>query len=195
MLSALLLLLLPEPAFAVDISSGGTTLAMANTALDATLVVVAAAMFCASSMLIVQRFLSTNEDMASSSFMYKRIAGMMAILFTICFLARAGTSLATAFSSTSSISWFGTSNEMVIKTVTQGQDLGGWADGTSMSYGDLEKSRDLDLSTKAEQKAQRQAAETEAAKEMYGDVIGGGTISNLHQQEDTGWFGEVIINE
>lgn len=183
-------MLFPEVAYADEISAGGTTIGIANTALDAVLVVTAAAMFCATSMVIVQRFLSSNADMTSSSYMYKRLAGMMAIMFTICFLARAGTSVADAFNHTNGISWFGSTNEMVVTTHAQGQSTGGWADGTKKTFSELDQSAALEF--KAKQAELSKAQETQGIKdvvtevtgnEVAGDIFGGGLADNLHHAE------------
>lgn len=190
-----LLMFFPEVAYADDVSAGGTTIGIANAALDAVLVVTAAAMFCAASMVIVQRFLSSNADMISSSYMYKRIAGMMAIMFTICFLARAGTSVADAFNHTGGISWFGSTNEMVVTTHAQSQSTGGWADGTTKTFSELDQSAALEF--KAKQIEQSKAQETQGIKdtvteitgnELIGDIIGGGMANNLHNAEHASDF-------
>lgn len=146
------LLLAPQPAFA-DVSSGGSAIGMAQAAMDAVLVVTASALFVACAVTIVQRFLSTSDQIASDGgYTYKRVSGAFAIMFTIVLLAKGGTSIAQTFADTGTVSWYGTSAELVVTSRTAGQSLGGWSDGQSSSFNDLKKSADLNLADRIEKK-------------------------------------------
>ncbi len=144
------LLLAPQPAFA-DVSSGGSAIGMAQAAMDAVLVVTASALFVACAVTIVQRFLSTSDQIASDGgYAFKRVSGAFAIMFTIVLLAKGGTSIAQTFADAGTVSWYGTTAELVVTSRTAGQSLGGWSDGQSSSFNDLKKSADLALADRIE---------------------------------------------
>ncbi len=168
---AALLVLAPQPAYA-DVSSGGTAIGIAQSALDATLVVTASALFVACAVTIVQRFMSTSDQIASDGgYTYKRISGAFAIMFTIVLLAKGGTSIADAFAKSGQVSWYGSGNELVMTHRTEGQSLGEWSDGESQTFTQLKKSADLNLQNKADQAEQAKQEEQQAAQSMWGVVV------------------------
>lgn len=81
----------------MDIVYGGSAIGIANSILTGALALTAAAMFCSMAILLVRQFLSTNQDMIQYGTMYKKVCGIVAIMFIICALARCGTGIATTF--------------------------------------------------------------------------------------------------
>ena len=78
-------------------TSGGKSVALAETVLNGMLVLVGAALFVACAVLVVQRVAGSNRDLTDNSYSMRRVVGMAFIVFTIVLIARAGVGVANEF--------------------------------------------------------------------------------------------------
>lgn len=121
-------------AYADDGAIATSGLAYVQAVQDALLAFVAAALFVSCCVLLFQRFTSvTRED---GGYAVKRIAGMLAVVFIIVLLSKAGVTLAESFED---ISPTEADNNMAVQITHHGEHDGDsqWYDGTTKDFGDL----------------------------------------------------------
>lgn len=78
-------------------TSGGKSVALAESVLNGMLVLVGAALFVACAVLVVQRITGSNRDLTDHSYSMRRVVGMAFIVFAIVLVARAGVGIANEF--------------------------------------------------------------------------------------------------